>query len=456
MITGAGMELCWLYAWTTFLLFAVFNRYGSFPLVTFIFASGAVTVLIYQGKGWRRFYILLLQLLVLITGCLLVLNRYFNPSSHFQELLRVFEVLTGPKAVSQWFYLVFLMVLTFAVFKRGVSLVQNPPTAEKIYIRFDFGIAAFFVLLIIKIHLSVKGGITIREPDLVVIFFAYLIFSLLAIGVTADTGNSRKDYVPGFQKTGVILSFSVTILLLGAGLFMLSHSFLTSGAENLSHYLKTGLAPLLPVLKTILRFLLMYNRHEAKNTTILPDNNLTMGSNPMESGTAPEVMLYGAGWLILVIFLVTACLIIWYLIKYLLVKASPAPKENGRKRSLFSLWFIAKRIYRVIWEKIMRMVRGHVSGFELFASLLLWGRHSGITRRRIETPLEYGLRLIRNFPMLEKEIGFIITIFNKEVYGETALKNRDITKGRSSLKKLRHPAYLPLRIKTWIISPRAA
>ena len=110
----------------------------------------------------------------------------------------------------------------------------------------------------------------------------------------------------------------------------------------------------------------------------------------------------------------------------------------------------------MIWEKTMSMVRGHVSGFELFASLLLWGRHSGITRRQVETPLEYGLRLIRNFPMLEKEIGFIITIFNKEVYGGATLKNKDITKGRSALKRLRHPAHLPLRIKTWIISPRAA
>jgi len=453
----AGMELCWLYAWAAFLLFSICHQYFSFSLMVFIFGLGFAASMTYRDRSWRRIQILIFRLLIFVAGFLIVLHGHYNQHFNFPGFTWLIEWFRGPKEASHWFFLILLLILTYVIWKRGTLLVFNPLTPDNIYARFDLGIAAFFVLLIIKILLSVKGEIIITQPKVALLFLPYFIFSLLAIGSIRNINTAEKDYVPGFQKIGVILSFSIVILLLGTCISLLFHSHLTTGAESLSGVLKKGAAPLLPVFLYIIRFLFLPKRHMVNDETITIKSQGTditaLAEAEEETGILGEIMKWVPAGLILIISLTAVCLGTWYLIKYLLSKTSPATKDRIRHRPVFTWILIFKNILLICRRRIVRLVKGHASGIELYTSLLTWGRHSGVSRRQVETPLEYGLRLIRYFPALKKEIGLIIELFNCEVYGETVLDNKELTSGRNAWKRLKRPAYLPLRMKTWFLSP---
>jgi len=450
------MELCWLYAWASFLLFAVCRESFSFSCLGFIFGLGFGVSLTYRDRGWRRIYILLFRVLLFTVGFFIVLqgqgNQFFN-SPGFTGLL---NWLMGPKEFSQWFFLILLIILTYAIWKRGSSLIADPISSENIYARFDLGIAAFFALLVLKALLAVKGNIIIDHPRVELLFLPYFIFSLLAIGSIRDI-HTQKNYVPGFQKTGVMLSFTIVILLFGACIFLLFHSHLTTGAENLSGVLKKGAAPLLPVFIAVIRFIFSIRSpgHDEKGTFSDGETHmLALSESGKEIGLLEEIMKWASGGFILIMIFAIVCLGMWYLIK-VLSKTSPKTKERITHRPFLTWLLTVKYLFFACWRKIVRIVKGHANGMELYGSLLVWGRHSGVSRRQIETPLEYGYRLMGYFPTLKHEIGLIVRLFNKEIYGEAVLNEKELASGRKAWKNLKRPAYLTLRIKTWFLSSGA-
>ena len=70
-LARGGLELSWLYAWTTFIMISILHR--SFPLPEAIgtFALAAVLTMIIRGRGWRVFWVLGLQ----VFGLLLAASR---------------------------------------------------------------------------------------------------------------------------------------------------------------------------------------------------------------------------------------------------------------------------------------------------------------------------------------------------------------------------------------------
>jgi hypothetical protein len=66
--------------------------------------------------------------------------------------------------------------------------------------------------------------------------------------------------------------------------------------------------------------------------------------------------------------------------------------------------------------------------------------------------MKYGYRLMGYFPALKHEIGLIVRLFNKEIYGEAVLNEKELASGRKAWKNLKRSAYLPLRMKTWFLS----
>lgn len=448
---GAGMELCWLYAWASFLLFAICRDFFSFFFMGFIFGLGSGVSLAYRDRGWRRIYILLFRLLLFTVGFFIVLQGQGHQYFTSPGFIGLINWLMGTKEPSQWFFLILLIILTYVIWKRGSSLIANPGS-ENIYAKFDFGIAAFFVLLVLKALLAVKGNIIIDHPRVELLFLPYFIFSLLAIGSIRNI-HTQKNYVPGFQKTGVMLSFTIVILLFGACIFLLFHSHLTTGAENLSIVLKKGAAPLLPVFIAVIRFIFLPRSKGHDETGEVGGGEIhipALAETGKEIGLLEEIMKWASGGFILIMIFAVVCLGMWYLIK-VLSKTSPKTKE--RRRRPFLIWLLTvKYLFLVCWRKAVRIVKGHANGMELYGSLLVWGRHSGVSRRQIETPLEYGYRLMGYFPALKQEIGLIVRLFNKEIYGEAVLHEKELALGRKAWKNLKRPAYLPLRMKTWFLS----
>jgi len=456
-ISGAGMELCWLYAWAVFLFFSIYQQPFSLFFAALIFGLGFMASTFHQDRGWRRIQILIFRLSVFLVGFFIVLQEHGKPYFNFSGFIGLIECFKGPKEASQWFFLALLLILTYIIWKRGSSLAFNLLNPETVYGRFDLGIAAFFVLLIMKLLLSVKAGIMITQPKVELLFTPYFIFSLLVIGLIRNRNAAEKDYIPGFQKIGVILSFTMILLLLGACVSLLFYSHLTTGAENLSGVLKKGAAPLVPVLIAVIRFLFSPKRHRMNEETGTMGSQgadiIPLGEAEKETGILGEIMKWAPAGLILLLLIAAVSFGAWYLIKYLLSKTSPAKKKPIRRLSVLTWMAILKNILRFCRKKMVHLLKGHANGVELYASLLIWGRHSGISRRQVETPLEYGHRLMRNFPGLKEEIAVIIELFSCEVYGERILNDNELKSGCNAWRKLKHPATLPVRIKTWFLSP---
>ena len=451
------MELCWLHGWVVFLFISIFHQYFPFFSMVVLLGFGLAASRFHRDRGWRRIQILLFRLLIFLAGFFIVFYAQGRSHSFFMDFNGMLGWLKGPKDPLQWVFLILLFLLMYIVWKRGSSLVFHPLNRESVYNRFDLGIAAFFVLLIVKTLLSVKGGIIIRQPQVQWLFLSYFLLGLLSIGVIRNGDGAEKDYVPGFHKIGVILSFTLIVLLLGTCLSFLFYSHLTTGAENLSVVLKKGAAPLVPVLIAVIRFLFGPRRYASQGETGTTGNHQsdlsTLAEAEKDSGILGEIMKWTSGGFIALLLIAGVCLGAWLLWKYLLTRKTPATKEKTGRRSFWASILALKNWLRFCRENMVRLMRGHASGMELYASLLTWGRHSGVSRTRIETPLEYGNRLTGCFPVLKEEIGVIIELLNGEVYGGKVLNSEELTAGRNAWRKLKRPTYFPLRIKTWFLSP---
>jgi len=456
LVTGAAMDLCWLYAWAAFLAISLYDRFWPFALTVWIYALAAGAAVMKRRKIRRRIIVILLQLLFFSLGFIIVLHRFSTQAFNLWNVAWILAWLKAMSEPTRWFLLAFLLILTVVIWKRGLTFITRPLTTENVYNRFDLGIAAFFVLLIVKTLLSVRGWVTISHPETTLLYFPFLIFSLLTIGSIRNSRNGRKDYISGFQKIGVVLSFSTVILLTGACLMVLFYSELTTGAEILSQGLKKTTAPMVPVLKTILRFLLMHNRQTVEDKPLLFTDDLNTsgissgGQEP--SGILSEIIKWLPTGLILVVFLSVVCLGAFLLFKALFSKTN-SEAENEAGHLFLVVWLRnLKKMLVFCLKTVRRWIKGYDSGIELYTSLLAWGRHSGLPRRQVETPLEYQCRIGRHFPKLVREIGLIIALFNRETYRETVLNSKEITSGQQALKKLKSITNLPLRMKTWIFS----
>ncbi len=456
-LSGVGMELCWLYAWAAFLLFSICGQYFSFFFLIILFAWGFAASSFHRDRGWRRIQVLIFRVFLFAGGFLVVFQAHLSASFHVSGFFNQIAWLRGPWEVFQWLFFLLLLFFACVIWQRSSALAFHPLRTENVYNRFDFGIAAFFTLLIIKLLFAVKGESYFSHPKTALLFTPYILFSLLAMGLVRNKNAAEKDYIPGFQKIGIILSFTALILFLGGGLAFFFYVPLTAGAENLSVVLKKGAAPLVPLLIAVIRFLFApkhYKTNEETGTTGSLGKDMTIPDKPVEAtGILADLLRWiPAGFLVL---LLTAgvCLCVWFLMKYLLARTPAAKKEKTRRVSFYAWMEALKKLVGLFWKKGALLIRGHESAQELYVSLLAWGRHSGVSRRPVETPREYGRRLTGAFPLLKREISLIVELFNAEVYGEKMLNVTELKEGSKAWKQLKHPAHFPMRIKTWFLSP---
>ncbi|MCP4694752.1 MAG: DUF4129 domain-containing protein [Desulfobacterales bacterium] len=450
---GAGMELCWLYAWAAFLMFALYGRTWPPALTAGVFGLAAAAAAMFSDKKYSRAGLISRRASLFVVGLAVVLFWFSDLPLEFRSLALFFESWLRAAGPGRVFFLLFLLALTLVIWKRGARLLSDPLTSKNVHARFDLGLAAFFALFIVKTLASIRGGVDGSRPETTLVFFSFFLFSLLSIGAMRRAGGGRKDYISGFQKLGVVLSFSVVILFLGAGLIALFYSDLVAGAEILSGGLKKAAAPLAPLLKTTIGFLMMYDAPATEGASLFPENDSSMFNAPggaaQSPGIFPEILKWLPAALVLVITFLIICTVTGFLIKVLFFKTDSG--EKGRRGRYFvSGWLALKNFLASCRAGVRRWIRGCADGVELYAALTTWGRRGGVSRRPVETPREYGFRLVTAFPGLGKEIDLIVELFNRELYGELVLDKSEMGAGRRALKELKRVAYLPLRIKTWL------
>ena len=452
-----GMELSWRYAWATFLTTSILHQPFPFPEAIATFALGAAITLLSKGKGWRIVSVLGIQVFGFILATLRIVYTFNSWSCSFLSQAWFTEFFNTPRNPLEWLNLILILILSLMFWVGGVTLARRSTAYSTLCSRFDLGIAAFFLLFLTKFILLLKGGIKIEDPISQLLFFPFFIFSLLAIGLVRNQTTAQRDFLPGYRGIGVILSFTVVILLFGTGLVLFFLPYLTFAAETGYGILKTAAKPLGPVLVSILRFIFM--RGAIRPEMASPPTKGGVGdlASPGESSWWTElfekILVWIFGSLLGLILIIVCCVALFYLFRWLLSKTSVHQKRQGLWHSILS-WIDGLRVFLVSWRRRVGLrAKGYKGAVRLYVALRIWGRHSGFPHFLSETPREYGLRLKNRFPSLAKEIESIIEAFNQEVYAEITLSEKQLSQVRFALRRLRSPIHWPSRLKSWFLRP---
>ena len=454
-ISGAGMDLCWLQAWAAFLLHSIFNYQVPLLFVFSIYCCGIMANYVCYFK--RRMRITVLGIKLLFFSASFSLATYFflfsyNDHAAPLQLSQLFDV---HKPFVDWGLTLFILLIAGITWKRSAIQVLKPLQPENVYLRLDLGIAAFFLLMVLKLMLFGKFGLTFIYPDLKYLFFPFFLFGLLTIGMMLSGDKDNRQYASGFHKIGVVISFASVLLIGGLGMVFLFHSQMMDSADKLSAILKKAGPPLEGAV-IWLGGLLSFSKRRYElpplPTPEDPNSYAALSTGPAETGWLTNVIQWGAIALLSLLLLLFVYLLLRHLIRFLFNSNDP---RNIEKFWTFDCPEWLKWIIVFISRNLTRIfvrAKGVNNAAALFTALVSWGRRSGIHYKTTDTPLEFGARLSKSFPGLEAEIKMLIHLLYKEIYGELKLNYNQISDGKMSKKRLAHPRFWKIRMKNWLLS----
>ena len=451
----AGYEIMWLYAWAVFAVVAG-NGFYSFPGSVIVFALGAVITHFSIGKGWRVISVGAAYLSGFTASLFLVI--YLSNFLSFSFLSADWIVLYFKPEWAVYDRLNFIQLIfwTIAFWVSGVFFARRPKTYYKVCARFDIGIAAFFCLFILKLVISERGGIHTSDPSFALVF-PFFILGILAVGV-ARIKNSSKSFMPGFRGIGITAGIGI-IGALFVLVVVLLLPVLTRTADVSYRILKSGAEFALPAFVIVIRFFFgmgLKPKFGAKDDAAAGGSGLWDYSGEGSHWKIVE-LIFQYGLTILVAMagiLILGCLL-YRLFKWLFSKTA-ADRQDAANACNNAPWFV--RLWRIVLSAlkiILRSLKGYHKAVELYRMLLLWGRHSGISRRENETPLEYGTRLNCQFPRLKSEIDTIVGALNIEIYRGADLPRELISGTRRAWRRLRSPRNWPSRMKSIFLPGKA-
>jgi len=455
VLANGGMELSWLYAWANFIMIAMIHRPFPLPEALGTFALAAALTFITRGSGWRVILILAIQ----AGGFVFAASRivYVLDSWSFPFLSQgwIIEFFGRPRGFMEWFIFAVLLFFALSFWMGGLALARRSGAYLKICARFDLGVAAFGGLFLIKFLFLIKGNMDIHDHAAQALLFPFFLFSLLAIGMARNRSMAQRDFLSGYQGIGIFLSFTLVVLIFGAGLVLLFLPYLTMAAEFGYGILKTTARPLGPILVTIIRFIFMHNVSRPETRPQSGGGAEVDIVSSTETSWWMELLEKVVGWgfmgLLALVGIIACCLGAWYLLRWLFSRTSRS-EEKRLQWNLMFLW--ASRLWAglvVFWHKLATRLTGFNDAPRLYAALLRWGRRSGLPRSLSETPAEYGGRLERQFPLLVRNIEVIVDAYNQQVYGEMLLDESQLRTAKRSWRSLRSPYYWPSRFKTWFL-----
>jgi hypothetical protein len=278
------------------------------------------------------------------------------------------------------------------------------------------------------------------------------------MAISRNQSEEEIDFLPQFQNIGMILSFAFLIIGVGTGLILFFKPYLNMAAEVTYSGIKIIAKPFGYILLTILQFMFLrgINRPEEMSKQEkegFQNPPLAASDQSWWLELFEKFLSWGLFGLIILVAIFAFGLMIFYLFRFLFSKTPSIPKN--KKPWTFDLMEIKKlkAFLLYLWSKILFYRRRQKNATHFFVTLLNWGNWSGLPYFTKETPLEYGSRLNKHFPILRKEITSIIEAFNQEIYGNMFLSKDKISDLKKSLKRLRSPKYWPHRLKNWLIKP---
>ncbi len=450
-VFGAGMDLCWLQAWTAFVLHALFDYEVPLLFMLSIYCCGSLTEYYCYFRKRLRIQVFLVKV-ILFSAAFLGATHFFLFRNNHNTFPSQFSRMFGAHdPFLDWSLMLIILLMAGIIWRRSTIHVSKPLSPENVYLRVDLGIAAFFSLLILKLMLFGRFHVTILYPDLKYLFFPFFMFALLTIGLMLSGGNGNRQYAAGFGRMGIILSFAAVVVSGGVGMLFLFHSQMTASAQILSRILKKAGPPMESAIIWFGRLLWSSKRNEVLPPSPAPENpelyaGLAKGN--LETGWLTSVLKWGATAVLVLSILFLIYLLLRFLLNFLLTQTDSKKVRNTRI-FVFPEWL--KRFISFI-ARIPALLKGINSAAGLFTALASWGRRSGIPYNKTDTPMEYGARLAASFPDLKTEIELIVHLVYSEIYGELKLEHTQIAAGKRAKRRMAHPFFWKNRIKTWVLS----
>jgi hypothetical protein len=456
-LTAGGMELSWLYAWANFLTISILDRSFPFPETLTCFGLAVAATFISHGRGWRIIWVLGLHIFGFLFAASRIVYAFNSFPSSFWSKSWLLEFCNQSRSPLEWVALVIILVWSILLWTGGIALIRKPLAYARVCSRFDFGLVAFFLLILIKLVPLVNEGIRLNDPTTELLLFPFFIFSLLAMGLARNRGGGARDFLPGYRGVGIILTFTAAVLLFSTGLVLFCLPYLTLTAKAGSAVLKIAAKPLLYLFLAIIRFMFARGITRPEEPPPPAGGSGQGLAAPIESTWWTELLekalvwgLWGVAGLAAVVMV---CLGLFYLLRWLLSRTSKG-KQRHLQWHILSGWVERLRAtLGFLWREAVRIVHGYTRAAQLYAVLLRWGRRSGLSPSASETPREYGFRLKDHFPRLEKEIEAIVETFHLEVYGGVTLRIEQLAEARLAWRRLRSPLHWPSRLKTWFHQP---
>jgi hypothetical protein len=453
VLASTGMEIAWRYAWSGFLTFSILHRPFPLPVAVGAFAAAAFFTRLSGKRKWRRIQAALLHLAGFAFAALLIAYRLFFRESQFFTGTWVADMILQPKSPQQWFILLLILCCLLLFWLGGWSWEKRPRDYFRVCLQFDKGLGALFLLLLIKFLIELKGGIRLEDPATGLLVIAFILFSLLSIGLARRRGDAKKSFLAGFHGIGIILGFMITVVLCGTGLILLTFPYLTQIADSTHSVLKEATEPLGPVIVKIVRFIFGRSRFQIETGG---SGTVGLGINPVDPSSSSEVEVFlrqVIGWGLAGIIVLMAVGVFGYLmhqlIRWFLKQNTTDETKPPSSVWLLKLLSLFITIPQGVWTRVLYLLRGVDSAASVYAGVLRWGRRSGLPPVPSETPGEYGIRLKHQFPKLKEEIEMIIEAFNREVYGKIMIEQRSLSDISSALHRMRSPRHWTSRIRGW-------
>lgn len=453
-ITGST-EICWIYAWISFTMTAIIGHVISLAEMGVIFAFAAILTHVSRGHGWRVVVLIGLHLLGFVFSALYVLHGLFYASYRAVDTEWVTLLFSTSRTPLEWVYLVLALIWVGLIWFGGAAFAKREKTYTATCTRFDIGLAAFFVLLLVKFALRVKGGISTDDQLSSILIYPYLLLSIIAIGVTRIGGDGARHFLPGHGGSGILMSVVSVIVLSASSLIFFLFPILTQIAETGQRVLKNTALWILPAVSGVIRFMFMGGQ-------VRPDP--PSGSSPKEglgfeslSGSSwwaeliEKILRWGIEVVAIMFFAFAIVFLMFLILKWLFSRTAVDPRIIVIQNNSLP-WLARLRVFlKALWEALKNVTRGYTKATELFSVLSEWGRRSGLPRLATDTPLEFGARLSHQFPRLKIEIEAITHALSIETYQEKKLTSEQFTDALTAWHTLRSPVYWPRRLKIRLI-----
>ncbi len=440
-----GMELSWLCAWATFATIGTMGR--PFPLIeaTIAFVGAFALTRLSSGRGWRVVWVVGVQAAGLLGASAGILHGLYYPGRPLLSQAWLLDLLGATRSPVDWCLLVLSLAWAIFFWVGGARLAARPLAYATACSRFDLGLAAFFLLFLVKLLVTVNGG-QVEDRISPLFLLPFFVSSLLTIGMIRLRSDGRKTFLPGYRGLGVFLTFTVGALLFAAALTLFSLPYLTLAAEAGLVALKGAGVAMSPFLLWILRRLfapqtLRVDPASAPSHPKLP-NLAAHGQEGWWMVLVEKALLWSAGILLVLAAIALAGLCLYLLLRFLL---SRTPGRRDHRKPVSPLAWL-RRLTR-----FLSGLRARLSGLQCardgYRALLAWARRSGLPPVFAQTPSELSVRLQERFPSLRAEIGSIVEAFNEEAYREIVLPGERMAEVRSAWRRLRSPRQWPARIK---------